>query len=102
MPFITFRIGKGFGGGVAFDPSGTSPGYAPCTPAGSVNVGGFAEIGAGIYTLSASLSAEGGYIFTPGGENDHPFFSIGTQLGFSSAWRFGIGGGAGIEIGLSG
>jgi RHS repeat-associated protein len=101
-PFITFRIGYGFGGGAAFDPSGTSPGHDPCDEAGNVSAGIYGAAGITGAGLGAHVDAEGGYTFTPGGGTDHWYGEVGPSYGFSSGWNVHFGGGGGIEIGISG
>ena len=103
LPFGTLRVGEGFGGGISFDPEGTSPGYDPCDnfkERGGITIGGYGEAGIGYRGLGASLDAEGGYVFTPGAETDHPYFGITPNIVGNSAWSYKFGYGVGIEIGI--
>ncbi len=103
LPFLTFRLGVGYGGGVSFDPDGTSPGYDPCDNFryyGGATVGAYGDVGLVYRGTGLSLDAAGGYVFTPGAETDHPYFGIAPNISVGSGWRFQAGGGGGIEIGL--
>ncbi len=102
LPFFTVRPGVGFGGGISYDPNGTSPGYDPCDNFeyyGGATVGAYADVGLVFRGIGLSLDAEGGYVFTPGAETDHPYFGISPNISLSSGWRFQAGGGVGFEIG---
>ncbi len=97
--FITWRFGYGIGGGVSFDPKGTSPGWDPCKAHGVLNAGlgayGGANVGLGPfyggYNVQAGVNAE-----NPG--SYQPYFTHGPSYGLDAGLRLRFGGAVGGEI----
>jgi len=97
--FLSFRYGYGIGGGVSFDPRGTSPGWDPCEQHGLVNLGlgayGGASMGFGPAFLG--LSANAGVNFeNPGGA--YPHYGAGVHYGLNWGWSLRAGTAVGGEI----
>ena len=97
--FLTLRGGIGLGGGIGFDPFGTSPGWEPCPKHGS-SLGAYSEIGFGLGPLKWSWSGRTGYKYF-GGLDLQKYYNPPNLYGRGSArgsWKFGVGGSAGGEI----
>jgi RHS repeat-associated protein len=102
--FVTWRFGYGIGGGVSFDPYGTSPGWDPCKKHGVLNagIGGFAEAGAGVGPLGINLGTRGGInVENPSDRLYIPYFEsphLSFPIGWERKWRLRGGAAAGVEI----
>ena len=58
--FLSIRGGYGLGGGIAYDPKGTSPGWDPCIKQEGVpmfGIGGYGELSAGFGPFFAGVNA---------------------------------------------
>ena len=97
--FLSFRYGYGIGGGLSYNPKGTSPGWDPCREHGLFNVGagvyGGASVGLG--PAYAGLSGNAGVnIENPTGI--FPYYSAGPEYGLDWGWSLRAGAAVGGEI----
>ncbi len=98
--FLSFRIGYGVGGGLSFDPNGTSPGYDPCKEHGAINmgIGGYGGANVGLGPLYGGINAEAGInIEKPGGVNPYGDISPTYGLQAESGFKLEAGAAAGVE-----
>ena len=97
--FISFRAGVGIGGGVSFDPKGTSPGWDPCKKHGLLNVGlgGYAGGNVGFGPFYGGYNAAGGYNIENPGKN-YWYFNHGLNYGLDWGFRLRAGVAGGGEL----
>lgn len=96
--FISFRAGYGIGGGVSFNPRGTSPGYDPCNKPKlfGVGVGGYGEGSVGLGPAYAGVSGNAGVNVEY--QRANPYAGAGPEYGLDWGWSLRGGAAAGIEI----
>ena len=97
--FTSFRGGYGAGGGVSYNPRGTSPGYDPCQRNNGMNlsVGGFGEASVGLGPAYAGLSGGAGVNLAPG-NNVTGYGDGGPEYGLDWGWSLRGGAAGGVEI----
>ncbi|MDP2938462.1 MAG: RHS repeat-associated core domain-containing protein [Candidatus Omnitrophota bacterium] len=100
--FMTLRVGYGIGGGVGFDPLGTSPGWKSCDWHGYLmnsTLGGFAEAGVGLGPFSAGTGVNLGVRHeNPGGY--YLYRSISPKAGLDWGWKIRAGASIGGELSI--
>ena len=97
-PFISFRYGLGFGGGLTLDPKGKAP--SPC-PESVSDIGFAADIGAGIGPLSAGAGFHAGICQSANGDAKVYAPPVKTSWGVDAAWRLRAGAHVAIEGAIS-
>jgi RHS repeat-associated protein len=109
--FFTVRVGAGFGGGLAYDPNGTSPDWdnteiqsADSCPNGSyspftVAAGGAGELGVAVGPYGVGLSGRAGVSTEPNIGKSRPY-NTGIKAGdeYVSGYKLRFGGFVGGEI----
>ncbi|WP_343205567.1 MULTISPECIES: RHS repeat-associated core domain-containing protein [unclassified Pseudoxanthomonas] len=100
--FVGIRAGKGFGGGILYEPLGTAPGADPCSN-GGLGIGGFAEAGLNAGPIQAALGGNLGVKFTPSdGSIIKPYGGLEPQGGVGNSWGIKGSASVGVEITLHG
>jgi len=98
--FVNVKVGRGIGGGIGYDPNGTSPDYDPCNKGQSTSYGGaFGGVGVGYGFGELNFDLNGGYStrndsFYGNVDVPNPTFSDGR-------WELRWSASAGVEFGVT-
>jgi RHS repeat-associated protein len=105
--FLTVKVGRGYGGVVAYNPSGASPGYDPSLDVQtSSGLGVYGDAGLGVGPVAFGVSGEAGYNagFTPESPFVQTYASVTSQrtLEANTRWKLRIGAAVGVQASLVG
>jgi hypothetical protein len=97
--FLSIRLGYGLGGGVNYNPNGTSPGYGQCDKdvmkLPVLSIGGYGEADAGLGPAYAGLSADAGVNVEY--QQINPYWHPGPEYGLDWGWSLRATIAGGIE-----
>jgi len=96
--FLSFRFGYGIGGGISYEPRGTSPGWTLCGDQQplSFSIGAFGNANAGLGLAFTGMQGQTGAKYED--QRYNPYVGVDLAYGLDLGWVLRVGAAVGVEI----